>query len=788
MNSIYDLGSSIYNYFYPPQESQKVVYPPQKSRETVFPPQESQEVIAEREKASKIENIQKKLSDLRQESFFSSSLRSYMQDKKTFILENLSKFKGQFLETNFYYSHDRFEYIKFLISEGFIQADDYRIIDYSQNFTLSSKFKLTQLVLNKKEESNSLKLYTPWSQYIEGVFIKVLETYCNSYYSPDEVNLSKALELLGMVINKAGSLEKFFGPYSVFPKRFSSLVNQLASSDRVRSSLWWGSSFSDSFYPILSFALDSGVEITPDNAMKLFSYRNNISSSSANILALYEDLTDKYLSKQDRISLKKLAINAVEQKNLCFFKKIIQCDRLREGTKSYFFDEILEKILRDYSSYSSYNFLDAFFEFLNPTLDSTQYDRLIDIVVDGLVMSLESEYDYNRAQKARDVCKLLSIHVIYDFDQLEQFCCSIGEKLGEQLTSKENRHRVGYLISERFYQYLPSKPFKIDSNTQENSLEDFFKHPLIQEVLRANNDPKSIVYRAFLIGVLSENPSGLGYFMGKSLSGDASKGKAISESKVKVIEFIDALAKFALPVCSSLYDSSFIGELISELIDEEFFTVEELGAILVNLNNPLLYAHYLHSLSDEVEEKLINKLPIDSTYDEVRKQVEVVLAQYHVDFSLFAKAESLLAHYPIDQFSSYKVAKEYILNGTSESIYEVLREKIEQKRRIDFSSIKYTFNEMISDLEEDRYERICQFLQSKTYSYPPFDLNHSEGEQLVFKAIEKNNILVVKQLVELGYNLDKTYEQKLTAVEYAKEQGRSSWFVRYLESCISKSE
>jgi len=95
---------------------------------------------------------------------------------------------------------------------------------------------------------------------------------------------------------------------------------------------------------------------------------------------------------------------------------------------------------------------------------------------------------------------------------------------------------------------------------------------------------------------------------------------------------------------------------------------------------------------------------------------------------------------------------------------------------------------MLSFLEEDRYERLCQFLERKTYSYPPFDLNHSEGEQLLFKAIEKTNILVVKQLVEVGYDLDKTYDQKLTAIEYAKEQGRSSWFINYLESCTAKSE
>jgi len=227
---------------------------------------------------------------------------------------------------------------------------------------------------------------------------------------------------------------------------------------------------------------------------------------------------------------------------------------------------------------------------------------------------------------------------------------------------------------------------------------------------------------------------------------------------------------------------------MSKLMDEEFFTVEEMGSILVNLKNPLLYLHYIKYLSDQIHERLINKLPTDSTYSEVKKQLEIVLTQYDIDFGLVAKAHSLFEGYPMKISSSYKGAKDYALNEIVESIYECLVCKRNEKEDRELSSIEYTFSEMLSFLEEDRYERLCQFLERKTYSYPPFDLNHSEGEQLLFKAIEKTNILVVKQLVEVGYDLDKTYDQKLTAIEYAKEQGRSSWFINYLESCTAKSE
>ncbi len=780
MNSIYDLGSSVYNYFYPPQDSQ--------------------EVIAKRETALKIKEVQKKLSDLTQLSY-STNLKSYLLEEKTYVLENLSKFNNQFFEVNFFSPSDVREYIKFLITEGFVKADDNRIIALFQNLDLLSKLDLIQFVLNKKADSSSFELESRWSEYMGEVFIKVLETCNNTYYSSVyKENVLKVLELLENIRNKTGDLKKFFGPFSVFPKRFSSLVNQLVSSDRMRSSLWWGDAFSVLYYPVLSFALDSGIEITSDNAMKLFSYRNNISSSSTNILALYEELTDKYLSKQDGKTLVKLALDAAyQQESLYFFKKIVQCDRLnedgkREGaTESCFFDEILEQILKDYKPYSSNRFLEVLFEFLNPTPGSIQYDLLIEIVVDGLIIFLDSDYyhyDYDTEQKVRDICKLLCTHVIHDFYQLKNFCCSIEEKLGKHLDSKRDKRRVGTRIAELLYQHLSSSLFKMDPNTQEDSPKHFLNHPLIQEIQAIDKSSNNLsVYRLSLAGILMEAPSSLIRFFCNSISGEPLQSKEVSEYKVKMVEFMDVLAKCIQPACSSFYESSTLNrELISELIDKEYFSVEELGLILINLKNPLLYAHYVLTLQDELEGKVFNKLPRKSTYLEVKKQVAVVFDQYGIDYGLFAKSYSLTEGYCVDKFSSLKAAKEYILDKVAESIYEMLIEKREEKRRNYFSSSGCSFSEMLSDLEEDRYERLCQFLESKTYSTPPFDLNHSEGEQLVFKAIEKNNILVVKQLVELGYNLDKIYEQELTAVEYAKEQGRSQWFVRYLESCISKSE
>ncbi len=215
--------------------------------------------------------------------------------------------------------------------------------------------------------------------------------------------------------------------------------------------------------------------------------------------------------------------------------------------------------------------------------------------------------------------------------------------------------------------------------------------------------------------------------------------------------------------------------------------------------NTIIYTTFLDSFLS------LMLLELKAQFDDVLKislkDCQSYLASYDIDYDLLldfnvkflngCTKNALIS--PTKRSKSKKLFKEQLLEefliacrGTSYYDYDSDYE-YDSSYGNDQPDSSEIFRTVFNSLEDGDHKSAADTLERIRYRYYNNSVeNSSEATAALFKGIEKSNIVVVKQLIEIGCSPLAENTSGKSALAYAKELNRSPWFIQYLEEKVKE--
>ncbi len=551
-------------------------------------------------------------------------------------------------------------------------------------------------------------------------------------------------------------------------------------------------------YSLIELALKAGYKIAPDKAAVLLSYYHTEDNDFTT--DTFASLINTYISKTEPLELVELTLERLIPSNYSslrpnpsyLLKKIIQNDRfdleviMGEDSSSTFLELIFNKIISIYLD-NWHHDLELVSATLIQEIKSSLTPFKLNLLQHMLTSSLigASQYDGSVHRRGfedlfKTLCQNIGNHFFQDLTKIKLFCQTVEKQISDQkidLEASELSYQLFQTLSE--CGHLKKIPF-LETDT-DLTFDELNKSSLIKELVSSLKD--SSLYLSLLQQVASNN---FELLISNEIESLIKNYNAEQDAQWK-LELFSRLLHYVsrLEKVNLLSGDNDLYYEIVDLLDKHYFTLKEFLHFSEKVKNPFLYFTAFSLNMENFEDSFLKSSSTEVSFQDVLEEVTLKFDKQNFNYELIILACNNPSYaidfgVPNGQNITREYLRESIINELSSYIYEELEDQNYENQFQDDTN--YSLKDMLQDLESSNLQRLCSNLEDQSRN--PELFNTSDGENLLFKAIETNNIFVVKQLISLGYDLSKVHEKPINAMEYAKEIKRSNWFIDFLEKSL----